>query len=157
MPAAAQCSSTQLDADAGAVLAFDFGVKRIGIAVGDLAIGIAHPLEQIAFTDNRRRLDAIAKLVAEWQPVRLVVGVPPVSDSDNAAIGAQVRRFIERLGARFALPVDRVDEHLTSWESSRRLTRAGVRARDQKPHVDRLAACVILESWFEARRDRVSP
>jgi putative Holliday junction resolvase len=139
-----------MQADSGAVLAFDFGAKRIGVAVGDLAIGIAHPLERIAFEDNRRRFEAIANLLREWQPVRLVVGVP--SAADDHPVARQVRRFAQRLRSRFLLPVDLVDEHLTSWETSRELSRAGVRATDQKRDIDRLAACVILESWFEARR-----
>ena len=139
-----------MHADSGAVLAFDFGAKRIGVAVGELAIGIAHPLERIAFEDNRRRFEVIARLVREWQPVRLVVGTPSASADHPVAI--QVQRFAQRLRSRFLLPVDLVDEHLSSWETSRELSRAGVRATDQKRDIDRLAACVILESWFETRR-----
>jgi len=141
-----------MHAESGAVLGFDFGAKRIGVAVGDLAIGIAHPLERIAFEDNRRRFEAIARLIREWQPVQLVVGVPSAAPSHPVAM--QVQRFAQRLRSRFLLPVDLVDEHLTSWETSRELSRAGVRASDQKRDIDRLAACVILESWFEARRGK---
>lgn len=135
----------------GPVFAFDFGIKRIGVAVGDLAIGIAHPLERIAFEDNRRRLEAIANLVREWQPVQFVVGLPGGASGDHP-LAAHVRRFAQRLKNRFALPVDLVDEHLTSWDASRRLTEAGVGARSQKPHIDALAACAILDRWFDARR-----
>ena len=141
-----------MHAESGAVLGFDFGAKRIGVAVGDLAIGIAHPLERIAFEDNRRRFEAIARLIREWQPVQLVVGVPSAAPAHPVAM--QVKRFEQRLRSRFLLPVDLVDEHLTSWETSRELSRAGVRASDQKRDIDRLAACVILESWFEARRGK---
>jgi putative Holliday junction resolvase len=63
-----------------------------------------------------------------------------------------VRRFAQRLESRFALPVDLVDEHLTSWEASRKLTHAGVGAHSQEPHIDQLAACIILTRWFDARR-----
>jgi putative Holliday junction resolvase len=144
-------------AESGPVFAFDFGAKRIGVAVGDPAIGIAHPLEQIACEDNRRRFEAIAKLVQEWQPKRFVVGLPSAGAGSDHAVAAQVRRFAQRLESRFALPVDFVDEHLTSWESSRKLTRAGVRAASQKRYVDQLAACIILESWFEAQRRSSAP
>ena len=144
-------------ADSGSILAFDFGAKRIGVAVGDLALGIAHPLEQIAVEDNRRRLEAIARLVQEWQPVRFVVGMPRAGASGDHAVAIQARRFAQRLQSRFALPVDLVDEHLTSWESSRRLSRAGVRADSQKQYVDQLAACIILDSWFETRGREATP
>jgi len=140
---------------AGSILAFDFGEKRIGVAVGDTAIGIAHPLEQIAFEDNRRRLEAVARLVGEWQPTRLVVGIPGAESSCDHPVARAARRFAQRLTARFALPVDLIDEHLSSWEASRKLTAAGVHARGQKPHIDALAACGILERWFEAERDHV--
>jgi putative Holliday junction resolvase len=139
-------------AESGPVFAFDFGAKRIGVAVGDCAIGIAHPLQQIAFEDNRRRFAAIAKLVDEWRPVRFVVGIPGSDTAADHAMATQARRFARRLQSRFALPVDLVDEHLTSWEASRALSRTGTRAREQKPHLDQLAACLILESWFEAKR-----
>lgn len=132
------------------ILAFDFGEQRIGVAVGDTVIGIAHPLRQIAFDDNRRRLQAVAHLVNEWRPARLVVGIPGASGDHPVARGA--RRFAQRLGARFHLPVDLVDENLSSWEASRKLTAAGLPAREQKAHIDALAACGILERWFEARR-----
>ena len=145
-----------MPAEAGAVLAFDFGAKRIGVAVGDRAIGIAHPLTQIAVADNRRRLETIATLVQEWQPVQLVVGIPCTDGSGDHAVASQVRRFARRLQGRFGLPVELIDEHLTSWESSRKLSAAGVPARSQKPLVDQLAACAILESWFDARRRKAS-
>lgn len=138
--------------DTGTVLALDFGAKRIGVAVGDLTRGIAHPLHTIAFEDNARRMDAIASLVAEWQPVRLIVGVPGGDSSSLHPLAAQINRFARRLRSRFGLPVDMVDETLTSWSASRKLSQAGVRARSQKQRVDALAACAILETWFEDRR-----
>ena len=147
----AQQTRARMRADPGPVLAFDFGAKRIGVAVGDLEIGIAHPLEQIVCEDNRSRFEAIGKLVEQWRPVRLVVGLPASGASDDHAVATQVRRFAQRLESRFRLPVEFVDEHLTSWESSRSLSRAGVRAASQKRYVDQLAACIILESWFDAR------
>lgn len=136
---------------AGSILALDYGEKRIGVAVGDAAIGIAHPLQHIAFEDNRRRLEAIERLVREWQPRRIVMGIPDAEPGSDHPIARSARRFARRLSARFGLPVDLIDEHLSSWEASRRLTSAGVRARSQKAHIDALAACVILDRWFEQR------
>lgn len=138
--------------DSGAVLAFDFGAKRIGVAVGHIEMGIAHPIAQISFEDNRHRLEAIARLVEEWRPVQFVLGVPTAGASQDRSLAPRIRRFAERLKTRFGVPVDCIDEHLTSWEASHNLSRAGVRAERQKPYVDQLAACVILEAWFEEKR-----
>ena len=134
----------------GSVLAFDFGAKRIGVAVGDTRIRIAHPLATIAVEDNRRRFEAIARLVDEWQPVRFVLGYPASATLEPHPLLAALQRFERRLGARFGVPVARVDETLSSWDASRRLSTAGRPAREQKPHLDAMAACVILESWFES-------
>jgi putative Holliday junction resolvase len=135
-------------AAAGSILAFDFGAKRIGVAVGDTAIRIAHPLQQIAFEDNRRRLEAVSRLVDEWRPTRLVVGVPGAGSDSDHPLARAARRFAQRLSARFDRPVDLIDEELSSWEASRKLTAAGVPARAQKPLLDSQAACEILERWF---------
>jgi putative Holliday junction resolvase len=143
-------------AQSGTVLAFDFGTKRVGVAVGDLAHGIAHPLSTIAFEDNRRRLDAIATLIAEWQPVRLIVGAPGGTGKGDHPLCAHIGRFVRRLSARFDIKVDVIDETLTSWAASRRLSQVGRRAESQKHVVDAMAACVILETWFEDRRADVT-
>ena len=143
-------------AQSGTVLAFDFGTKRVGVAVGDLARGIAHPLSTIAFEDNRRRLDAIGALIAEWQPVRLVVGSPSCGLRDNHPLDAHIGRFIRRLHARFSIKVEVIDEGLSSWAASRRLSQVGLPSKSQKHIIDSMAACVILETWFEARRPGVT-
>jgi putative holliday junction resolvase len=134
----------------GSVLAFDFGLRRIGVAVGDTQIGIAHPLQTIHGEDNRRRFAAIALLVAEWRPARFVLGYP--QGGGEPALIAALERFERRLAARFGLPVERVDETLSSWDASRRMSSAGRPARAQKERLDAMAACVILQSWFERRR-----
>ena len=138
--------------ESGTVLAFDFGTKRVGVAVGDLAHGIAHPLSTIVFEDNRRRMDAIAALVAEWQPVRLIVGVPGGERQHDHPLSTPIGSFVRRLHARFGIKVEMVDEALSSWAASRKLSQAGLRARSQKHRVDAMAACIILETWFEDRR-----
>ena len=143
-------------AQSGTVLAFDFGTKRVGVAVGDLAHRIAHPLSTIAFEDNRRCLDAIATLIAEWQPVRLIVGAPGGEGKDDHPLCAHIGRFVRRLSARFGIKVEVIDETLTSWAASRRLSQVGRRAEFQKHAVDAMAACLILETWFEDRRPEVT-
>ena len=137
----------------GSVLAFDFGTRRIGVAVGDTQLRIAHPLTTIAAEDNRSRFDAIAALVAEWRPVRFVLGCPAGASGDTHALMPALLRFERRLAARFGLPVERVDETLSSWDASRRMSASGTPARAQKQRLDAMAACVILDAWFERRRE----
>ena len=139
---------------AGTVMAFDFGTRRIGVAVGETELALAHPVATIAFEDNRRRLEAVERLVAEWHPVQLVVGCPGMQSEREHPLAPAVARFARRLRARTGLPVAVIDEALSSWEGSRRLGESGVRAREQKADLDAMAACVILETWFDAAQAR---
>ncbi len=142
----------------GTVLALDFGEQRIGVAVGEQQIAIAHPLTTINAGQSRARFAAIAALIAEWQPGRLVVGLPLHMDDTEHALTARVRRFARQLEGRFRLPVTLVDERMTTREATRLLHEAGLDARRQKPVRDQVAAQRILESYFsgEARRDERS-
>jgi putative Holliday junction resolvase len=131
------------------VIAFDFGVKQIGIAVADTAIGIAHPLETIAAEDNRRRFERIAALVAEWRPVRLLVGFPEGGRDATHPLLPALLRFERRLRTRFGLPLERVDETLSSWDASRQLSARGIPARAQKGQLDAEAARLLLQDWLD--------
>jgi putative Holliday junction resolvase len=136
---------------AGTVLAFDYGDRRVGVAVGDTALGIAHPLDGIA-TQGDARLAAIAKLIAEWRPVRLVVGMPVLEGNAPHPLAVRVRGFVRRLEARFRLPVACVDERYSSVEAEARLRAAGgarraVRAARAR-EIDSYAAQLILEQFF---------
>ncbi len=137
-----QCASTT-------VLAFDFGEKRIGAALGDMTIGIAHPLATIDAADSKRRYAAIAALIKEWQPSLLVVGLPAHLDGAEHELSRLARKFARELGARFALPVELIDERLTSVAAESSLAEAGVAARKRKPLVDRVAAQQILQAYFD--------
>ena len=141
---------------AGTVMAFDFGLKRIGVAVGELSHGIAHPLDTIEFADNARRLEAIERLVREWQPVRMIVGMPSRDDTEPHPMKAPIDAFKRNLRKRFGIEVEEIDESLSSWEASRSLSRAGTRARNQKPIIDKMAAREILRTWFEEQGNNPS-
>jgi putative Holliday junction resolvase len=132
------------------VLAFDFGEKRIGVAVGDLAVRIAHPLTTIAAEDNARRFEHIGKLIAEWRPVRLIVGLPMYPDGTEHELSRLSRRFARRLEGRFGVPVSLVDERFTSVEAESRLRESGAQARDLDKALDAAAASAILQSWLES-------
>lgn len=129
------------------VLAFDFGEKRIGVAVGDWELKLAHPLTTVAA--SRAPLEAIATLVKEWQPALLVVGLPAHSDGREHELAGACRRFAQRLKSRFHLPVLLVNETLSSWAGSRALREAGVTGKKQKPYLDAWAAQHILQSYLD--------
>ncbi|HYT47333.1 MAG TPA: Holliday junction resolvase RuvX [Burkholderiales bacterium] len=118
------------------VLAFDFGLKRIGVAVGEPELRTAHPLPAVA------GFAQIEKLVAEWKPARLVVGLP-VREAGEHPLARRVERFARQLHGRFRIPVERVDERFSSVEAESRLR--GVRRKA----VDSVAAQLILEQFFD--------
>lgn len=137
---------------AGTILAFDFGEKRVGVAVGDLAIGIAHPLATVAAEDGRTRFVAIGALIAEWRPVRLVVGLPAHADGTEHEVSRLARRFAQRLQGRFGIEVELVDERLTSKAAGAALHEAGVPGSRHKAVLDQVAAQAILQTYFETVR-----
>ena len=132
----------------GTVLAFDFGERRVGVAVGELQLGIAHPLETIDAAANDARFARIAALVEEWRPVLLVVGLPLALDGGEHRLTGLARKFAQRLHGRFGIETRLVDERLTSVEAQREARASGLTARDGKRHVDPLAARLILEAFF---------
>ncbi len=153
MPEAAAVSPTR---PGGTVLAFDFGERRIGVAVGEIALSQSHPLTVISAQSNDERFAAIAALIAEWQPALLVVGLPahlgaPSDDGDVPhTMAARCRRFANQLHGRFRLPVEFADERLTSLDAETRLRETGHDAKSAKAHVDAVAAQLILQTWFES-------
>jgi len=132
----------------GTVLAFDYGLKRIGVAVGETAVAIASPLGAIREESNDARFAYIAKLVAEWRPVAFVVGRPKHSDDSPHEVAKLAERFGRRLAARHALPVIFVDETLTSAVAEQALRAARTRAR-REGDVDAMAATLILQSYLD--------
>ena len=136
----------------GTSLAFDFGERRAGVAVGEGELGMAHPLTTIATELTDRCFDAIAALIAEWKPSRLVVGLPLHMDDTEHAMTARARRFARRLEGRFNLPVELVDERLTTREAESMLHEAGVGSRRQKPVRDQVAAPRILQAYLDRAR-----
>jgi len=118
------------------VLAFDFGLKRIRVAVGEPELGTAHPLPAVA------SFSQIEKLVGEWKPASLVVGLPTSVQGTPHKMTRQSEDFARRLEKRFKLPVARVDERYTSVEAESRLK--GVKNKA----IDSVAAQLILEQFF---------
>lgn len=134
------------------VLAFDFGVRRIGVAVGDALLRTAHPLAPIVATQSAARFAAVARLIEHWSPARLVVGVALGGDGTPGETGRRAERFARQLEGRLRLPVARVDEAYSSVAAESRLREAaGARraARASRARtLDSLAAQLILEQYF---------
>ena len=139
-------------ADTGTVLAFDFGTRRVGVAVGNTVVRVAHPLTTIDDEANAGRFAAIAVLIGEWQPALLVVGRPVHADGKAHDMTARAERFARQLEGRFGLPVARVDERYTTVDAEAALAAAGVRATERKAVRDQAAAQRILQSWFDDER-----
>ena len=138
----------------GSVLAFDFGLKRIGVAVGDWENHLAHALETIASEDNDARFGRIGALIQEWRAVQLVCGLPFSMDGTEHDMTRRARRFANQLNGRFSLPVALVDERLTSFDADLRLREAGVKWENRKNSArnnlnDAVAAQQILQDFFD--------
>lgn len=132
------------------ILAFDFGLRRIGVAVGQSVTGSASPLGVVANRDTGIDHDAIAALIGDWHPAKLVVGMPAHTDGTDSDMRAPVLAFIEELG-RYGLPVATVDERYTSIEAQRALQEArstGSRGRISKGDIDSAAAVFIAERYL---------
>jgi putative Holliday junction resolvase len=132
------------------LLAFDFGTRRIGVAVGNTLTRAAHPLQTIDAPQAAKRLAAIDALIAQWEPARLVVGLPVHADGSEHAMTARARVFATELERRYALPVAFVDERWTSELARSELAAAGRGARADRGLRDQAAAAIILQAWFDS-------
>jgi putative Holliday junction resolvase len=135
----------------GTVLAFDLGLKRTGVASGELSIGVAHPLTVIQAESTDARLAAISKLIAEWQPVLLVLGLPTHADGGEHEMTRVAKNFARKLESSFKLPVFWVDERHTSTAAESELHARGIHGKKNKALVDAVAAQLILQGFFDAR------
>jgi putative Holliday junction resolvase len=134
------------------VLAFDFGLRRIGVASGDTVSNTAAPREAIRVTHHGIDWLAIERLLHEYQPDLLVVGSPRHADGSLANLGARADQFAAALGARAGRPVHRTDEFASSIEATAELKRQRAsgqrRRRVQHADIDSAAAAIILERWL---------
>jgi len=133
----------------GTVLAFDFGKKFTGVAVGEASVGMAHPLGLITAESNAARMNAIAALVVEWEPGFLVVGLPLSMDGSEHELTRRCRRFARQLESRFRLPVRLVDERLSSAAAEQVLRSVGKGGRKYKLQAHQVSAQIILQNHFD--------
>ncbi len=146
--AAAKGPGERAVAGTGSVLAFDFGEKRTGVAVGDLGFRQASALGTICAETREQRFKAIGEFIAQWRPVLLLVGMPQAEDGSSHAMTARCARFANQLRGRFHLPVATIDERLSSWEAERTL-RGRRAATPSREAIDAEAARIILQSYFD--------
>ncbi len=133
------------------ILAFDFGTKSIGVAVGQSITGTARPLIGIKARDGIPNWDEISKLIKEWQPDKLVVGLPLNMDGTEQDVTHLAKKFAGRLFGRYGIETLTHDERLTTVDAKADLfSRGGYRSLT-KGAVDAQSAAVILESYFESQ------
>jgi putative Holliday junction resolvase len=133
------------------LLGFDYGTKRIGVAVGQEITRTVTPLTTLRCSNETPDWKAISKLIEEWKPDKLVVGLPLHLDGTTQALTDRAQRFGNQLKGRYNLPVEMVDERLTSHEAETELaTRKG---KSTKTDIDALAAALILQSWLDQHRN----
>ena len=136
----------------GYILAFDFGLRRIGVAVGQATTCTASNLETVR---NGRQPDwaAIDRLVKEWQPQQLLVGLPLGPEGEETDMSKASRRFGAALGSRYSLPIEFADERLSSRAAEGRfaeLRASGGLRRKNADQLDAISAQIILENWLQS-------
>ncbi len=136
------------------ILAFDFGVRWIGVAVGDTETRLANPLGMFEAASGGRCMAEVEMLLREWRPERLVVGLPLAMDGSEHDMTRRARRFARQLEARFRLPVELADERLSSAAAEETFRETGLGERKRKQTIHALAAQIILQGYLDesARR-----
>jgi len=132
------------------VLALDHGSARTGVAVSDPSGTVARPLGVIARVDSPEGMEALVRVVQEEAPQRIVVGEPRLMSGRRGEQARAARGFAKRLRQTVQVPVELLDERLTTAEATRRRSEAGLR-RGRGPDLDSLAACILLEAYLRGR------
>ncbi|MFV0597522.1 Holliday junction resolvase RuvX [Shewanella sp.] len=135
--------------NAKTVLGFDFGTKSIGVAVGQQITASATPLLSLKAVDGIPNWDEIGKLIKEWQPDLVIVGLPLNMDGTEQEMTHRARKFANRLNAKFGVKIVTQDERLTTTDAKARLFELGGFKALTKGQVDAVSAVLIVESYFE--------
>lgn len=131
------------------LLGFDYGSKQIGVAVGQVVTGQARELCTLKAQNGVPDWAQVEKLITEWKPDAIVVGLPLNMDGTPSEMSARAEKFARRLHGRFNLPVFTHDERLTTFEAKGRRLAEGQRGGYRERPVDALAAALLLEGWLE--------
>lgn len=133
----------------GSLIAFDFGTKSIGVAVGQRITGTARPLSALKAQDGTPDWNAVEKILTEWQPDAVIVGLPLNMDGTEQPLTARARKFANKLHGRFGVKIELHDERLSTVEARAGLFEHGGYRALNKGRVDSASAVIILESYFE--------
>ena len=133
----------------GTVLGFDFGEKRIGVASGQTITGHATPLTTLTAVQQKPDWQAIERLIEEWRPDALIVGIPRYLDGSDSDMTKRAQRFGRQLHGRFGLPVYEVNESLSSFEAEQQVKKKRQLGQHNKQDIDKMAAAIIVQSWLE--------
>ena len=128
------------------VLGFDYGEKRIGVATGQTITASATPLTTLNAINQKPDWAKIEKLIVEWKPDALIVGLPTYLDGTSSEMTKKAQRFSRQLDGRFNLPVYLMNETLSSFEAEQYLTK---KDQHNKQEIDKMAAAIIVQSWLE--------
>ncbi|MEM1112598.1 MAG: Holliday junction resolvase RuvX [Pseudomonadota bacterium] len=137
-----------MTADRSTIFAFDFGLRQIGVAVGNRARGSSEALTVLKAKEGQPDWQALEALIDEWQPAQLIVGEPLNMDGSDSELAERARKFGRRLNGRLGLPVAMMDERLSSFEAKSRLQAQGHRGDYRRAPADAEAAALILASWL---------
>lgn len=148
MTATSSLNASQKPNTAYAVLGFDFGTTRIGVAIGQSITGTAQPLDPLKAKEGIPNWDEITRIVEEWKPDAFVVGLPLDMDGSENEMCQRARKFAKRLHGRFYLPYHMMDERLSSYEAKGQVIARGGNRNFKENSVDGLAAQMIVETWF---------
>ena len=130
------------------LLGFDFGTKRIGVASGETITCTAQPLETVPAKDGIPNWDDITNIIKEWQPEKLIVGLPLKNDGTELHTTNRAKKFANRLHEKTKLPVIMQNENYSTVEAKSQAFETGGFRKLQKAQIDSLAACIILEDWM---------
>ena len=131
------------------VLGFDYGERRIGIAVGQTITGNASPLETITAVNQKPDWNKIEKIIKDWNPDLLIVGIPYYLDGSPSEMTQKAERFSRQLEGRFQIPVNTVNETLSSFEAEQELQKKSKISQHNKQEIDKMSAAIIVQSWLE--------
>ncbi len=134
------------------IIAFDFGLKRTGVAVGNTLTGSATPECTLHSKQDQPDWDGITQLFKEWQPTKVVVGMPTELDGSESPLTKAVQRFCNQIEGRYNIEVEQENEQFTSIEAGQRLKQlrqSGRKKKVTKDEVDKIAAAIILENWMQ--------
>jgi putative Holliday junction resolvase len=134
----------------GRILAIDHGTVRMGIAVSDELGMMAHPVGFIPAEPIEDFFTRLASVIAEKQPVLIVVGMPRNMNGTYGPAAEKVRAFVGELGKRVTIPIKLVDERLSSTQANRSLSASGVKGKKKRESVDAAAAAIILQSYLDS-------